>query len=95
MPTSVRLDAETESELERIARIKELSRSDVIREAIHAYGAEIVEVPPATLAESWSDVIGSVASETGDLTTGMRERLADRIRERHRQDRSSSPTRKR
>jgi len=83
MPTSVRLDRQTEAELERIARIKELSKSDVIREAIHAYGAEVASDTPASLLDSWKDSIGVAASAHGDLTTNMREKILAKVRARH------------
>ncbi|MEO8195316.1 MAG: ribbon-helix-helix protein, CopG family [Thermoanaerobaculia bacterium] len=83
MPTSVRLDPQTEAELERIARVKELSKSDVIREAIHAYGAELVPTTATSLLDSWRDAIGTAASERGDLTTNSREKILAKVRERH------------
>jgi len=81
MPTSVRLDPETQSELERIARIRELSKSDVLREAIHAYGAMIVS-PPKNLAEAMAPWIGSLDSGGARLTEHSREKILAAIRKR-------------
>lgn len=81
MPTSVRLDPETLSELERIARVRELSKSDVIREAIHAYGAEIAS-PPRDLAEAMAPWIGCLDSGGARLTESSREKIVAAIRKR-------------
>ena len=87
MPTTVRLDAKTESLLERMARKKGLSKSQVIRDAIRRLadsegGAE----PPETMAEAIAHLVGCGDSGGARLSehTGraFRDLLLARRRER-------------
>ena len=83
MPTSVRLDPETERLLARLARKRSQSKSDVIREAIESLARGDDAVPSdGTLLESISDLIGCVDGGPPDLSrrTGkkFRELLTSR-----------------
>jgi len=69
MPTSVRLDPETERLLARLARERSQSKSDVIREAIESLARHDEAVPTdGTLFESISDLIGCVDGGPADLS---------------------------
>ena len=69
MPTSVRLDPETESLLKRLAHSSGRSKSDVIREALHRLSEE------AQRSDKREDLYHSVADLVGIADHGP-ERLA-------------------
>ena len=75
MPTSVRLDARTEKLLERLARRRSQSKSDVMRQAIESLASEDI-MDKGTLYNSISDLLGSVRGGPSDLSemTGKRFR---------------------
>ena len=76
MPTSVRLDAKTESLVARLARRKGQSKSRVIRDAIHAYAETETAVPePESAYEALKPWIGSVKGLPPDLS----ERTGDKF----------------
>jgi len=78
MPTSVRLDPETERLLARLARKRSQSKSDVIREAIESLSRQDVAVPEdETVLESISDLIGCVDGGPPNLS----ERTGEKFRE--------------
>jgi len=78
MPTSVRLDPETERALEQLARSRSVSKSEVVRQAIELLAAQAQEAPFDRVA----DLIGCVRGGPPDLSedTGKRFRqlLSDR-----------------
>lgn len=84
-PTSVRLDPETESLLERLANRRRATRSDVLREALHRL-AEAEEADadggPYAMVE---DLIGAAddgpATLAEDHKRAFRELLSRRARE--------------
>ncbi len=84
MPTSVRLDARTRALLARLARERQVSKSDVVREAIAAYGAEPAGAPatPFTLLRH---LLGRHPSGRGDLSQDTGDQVARLLQER-RQD---------
>jgi hypothetical protein len=76
MPTSVRLDAKTESLVARLARRKGQSKSRVIRDAIHAYAeTETAVREPESAYEALKPWIGSVKGLPPDLS----ERTGDKF----------------
>ena len=76
MPTSVRLDAKTESLVARLARRKGQSKSRVIRDAIHAYAeTETAVREPESAYEALKPWIGSVKCLPPDLS----ERTGDKF----------------
>jgi len=84
MPTSVRLDPETEALLRRLARRSGRSKSEVIREALHRLAAERDEVAePETLYRSVEDLIG-IADGPEDLAERHRERFRAKLHGRRR-----------
>jgi Arc/MetJ-type ribon-helix-helix transcriptional regulator len=78
VPTSVRLDPETERALEQLARSRSVSKSEVMRQAIELLASQERQAPFDRVA----DLIGSVRGGPPDLSehTGKRFRqmLADR-----------------
>ena len=76
MPTSVRLDAKTESLVARLARRKGQSKSRVIRDAIHAYAeTETAVREPESGYEALKPWIASVKGLPPDLS----ERTGDKF----------------
>jgi Arc/MetJ-type ribon-helix-helix transcriptional regulator len=80
VPTSVRLDPETERALEQLARSRSVSKSEVLRQAIELLASQERQAPYDRVA----DLIGSVRGGPPDLSeqTGKRFRqlLADKKR---------------
>jgi len=72
MPTSVRLDTKTEGALERLARSRSQSRSEVVRQAIELLAAQ---EPPAPF-DAVADLVGCVKGGPPDLSenTGQKFR---------------------
>jgi len=69
MPTSVRLDPETEGLLARLARMRSQAKSVVIREAIESLARPDEAVPTdGTLFETISDLVGCVDGGPPDLS---------------------------
>lgn len=80
MALTVRMSAETERALNRLAKRRKLSRSDVVREAIARYENSDPHASTAGPYQDWVDVIGVVdigARDTG-RTTG--EQFAEALR---------------
>lgn len=83
MPTSIRLDPETEQRLEAEARRRATTKSDLVRVAVEEWlGAQ--EAPDGSLFDSIADLVGSVgggpptlSEETG---SGFRALLTERAR---------------
>lgn len=72
MPTSVRLDSKTQGALERLARSRSQTRSEVVRQAIEELAARETQPPFETVA----DLIGCVKGGPPDLSenTGQKFR---------------------
>ena len=73
MALTVRMSPETERALNRLAKRRKLSRSDVVREAIARYEESQSEQTDTGAYDAWVDVIGVVelsvretAATTGD-----------------------------
>lgn len=82
MPTSVRLDAETDALLRRCAAASGRSRSEIVREAIVRFVAQEGRPPASTVYDMIADLVGveSGGDPTLSQRTGQvfRERLAVR-----------------
>jgi hypothetical protein len=86
MPTSVRLDLETEALLERVARTSGRSKSWVVREALAAYVARAAyAVRPFELMAPF---IGAGGTGRVDASERTGEALAAQVREKARVRRS-------
>jgi Arc/MetJ-type ribon-helix-helix transcriptional regulator len=72
LPTSVRLDPETERALAQLARSRSVSKSEVVRQAIELLASQERQAPFDRVA----DLIGSVRGGPPDLSedTGTRFR---------------------
>lgn len=72
MPTSLRLDPKTQSALERLARSRSQTESEVVRQAIELLATKEPQLPFDTVA----DLIGCVKGGPSDLseTTGKKFR---------------------
>ena len=78
MPTSVRLDENTQQLLQRLANRKSLTKSEVIRAAIEALAAaEQLEEQFAGPHELVSDLIGSVSGGPEGLSTNTGKSFRD------------------
>jgi predicted transcriptional regulator len=66
MPTSVRLDARTERVLERLARSRSQTKSEIVRQAIEALAAQERQRP----FEAVADLIGCAVPRTCRRTRG-------------------------
>lgn len=85
MPTSVRLDAKTESLVARLARRKGQSKSRVIRDAIHAYAeTETAVREPESAYEALKPWIGSVKGLPPDLSERTGDKFYKLLMERKR-----------
>ena len=86
MPTSVRLDPETEALLRRIARTSGRSKSWVVREALVAYGAQSIHGrSPYELMEPF---IGAGGTGLTDASERTGEAFAALVRKKARARRS-------
>ena len=72
MPTSVRLDPETQRALEQLARSRSVSKSEVVRQAIELLASQERQAPYDRVA----DLLGCVQGGPPDLSeqTGKRFR---------------------
>jgi Arc/MetJ-type ribon-helix-helix transcriptional regulator len=83
MPTSVRLDAKTESLVDRLARRKGQSKSRVIRDAIREYAKmETAVREPESAYEALKPWIGCVKGGPPDLSARTGEKFTRMLRER-------------
>lgn len=85
MPTSVRLDPETEKLLDRLARQRSQTKSDIIREAIYALAATDKAIQSReTLHDSIRDLVGCIESGVGDLSEQTGKRFRDLVAAKNR-----------
>jgi Arc/MetJ-type ribon-helix-helix transcriptional regulator len=77
MPTSVRLDRKTEKLLDKLARERSQSKSEVIREAIEVLAQRAERAREQAFVDSIADLIGCVDGGPEDLS----ERTGKRFRE--------------
>lgn len=78
MPTSIRLDSDTDRALEELARRASTSKSEVVRRAIR----DLLERERLTPYERASDLIGSVAGGPTDLSESTGRRFRQLLAER-------------
>lgn len=82
MALTVRMDAKTERTLDRIAKRRNLSRSDVVREAVAHYGTLHEQPPAASPYDAWADVVGVVDLGIRDASRTTGEQFADALKSR-------------
>jgi hypothetical protein len=80
---TIRIDVATQRKLDRLARARRTTRSDIVREAIDQLAA-----PTPTNGESVyarvADLIGSVSSGRGDLSIDTGKKYAAMLRDKRR-----------
>ena len=79
--TTIRLPEETEQELERLARQKNVSRSHIIKEALAAYMEK--ENKYNTPFETGSRLFGRYASGETTRSQTYKTRIREKLREKH------------
>ncbi len=80
MPTSVRLDPDTEALLRRLARSSGRTKSEVIREALHRMAAGTAEVAEQqSLYHAIEDLVGVADDGPEDLAEGHKERFREKL----------------
>jgi Arc/MetJ-type ribon-helix-helix transcriptional regulator len=84
MPLTVRLSPKTERMLRALAKRRNASRSDVVREAIERYGASADADTGARAYDAWLDVIGIVELGARDTRRTTGEQFTALVRERTR-----------
>jgi Arc/MetJ-type ribon-helix-helix transcriptional regulator len=80
MALTVRMSPETERALNRLAKRRKLSRSDVVREAIARYEEAQTEAPDEGPYDAWADVLGVVDLGVRDTGRTTGEQFADLLR---------------
>jgi predicted transcriptional regulator len=86
MPTAVRLDAETEALVHRLARRRNGTKSEIIRSAIRELAArELASEQAEGHYEALADLIGSVEGTGEALSEQTGRRLTEALRERPRE----------
>lgn len=85
MPTSVRLDPETETLLKRLAQRSGRSKSDVLREALHCLARESGGIPEGeSVYAVVSDLVGCASGGPESLARDHKKAYRDALRKKHR-----------
>jgi predicted DNA-binding protein len=80
MPTSVRLDPETEALLRRLTRSSGRTKSEVIREALHRMAAASAEAAePESLYRAIEDLVGIADNGLEDLAEQHKKRFREKL----------------
>ena len=79
-PLTLRLDPKTRQRLERIARRKQLSKSEVVRQAIDAWAER--QEPVTSPYETLADLIGVVRGGKSDRSAQTGRRFAALLKNR-------------
>jgi predicted DNA-binding protein len=83
MPTSVRLDPETEALLRRLARARGRTKSEIIRDALHRLATVPFDVAqPASLYLAVEDLVGIADDGPEDLAEQHKRRFRDKLHRR-------------
>jgi len=78
---SVRLNKELEQKIDSIAKQKEISRSEVIREALNEYVVNHnISTRPYEIGKTW---FGARGSGESDRSVTFKSRIKSRLREKH------------
>jgi len=84
MTLSVRLDDDTRRLLSRLASARRTSRSEIVRQAIHAFANEDAPSDKLSVYDRMKHVIGSVHSGRSDLSENTSEKFYQIVLEKHR-----------
>jgi Arc/MetJ-type ribon-helix-helix transcriptional regulator len=82
MPTSVRLDDQSEARLRRLARVTGKSKSALIRDAIERLDRDVEESAELTVFEQIGGSIGLISRGPGERASRSEELLRARFREK-------------
>ncbi len=82
MPTSVRLDEKTGKLVERLARETDRTKSEVIREAISAYGRNRKKSDARSLFEAIAPYVGIASGGPPDLSEQTGRKFVEALRHR-------------
>ena len=90
MPFSLRLDAETEAKIRRLASTTRRSKSEVVREAVAQYApdADPAGMRDESAFDRLKPFIGSVATRGANLSRGTHAKYRTLLRRKHRGRRS-------
>lgn len=80
MALTVRMSPETERTLNRLARRRKLSKSDVVREALARYEQAESEPPSKGPFDEWADVLGIVDLGVRDAERTTGDQFTDLLR---------------
>jgi len=78
LPTSVRLDPETQRALEQLARSRSVSKSEVVRQAIELLASQERHAPFDRVADLLGCVQGGPPDLSEETGTRFRQLLAER-----------------
>lgn len=80
MPTSVRLDPETEALLNKMARSSDRSKSEIIRKALHRMAEETRSTAETgSLYDAIEDLVGIADVGPGDLARHHKQRFREKL----------------
>ena len=79
-PLTLRLDSKTRQRLERIARRKQLSKSEIVRQAIEAWADR--QEPVTSPYEALADLIGVVRGGKANRSSQTGRRFAELLKSR-------------
>jgi hypothetical protein len=81
---TIRIDAATQRKLDRLARVRRISRSQIVRQALDQLAAPEPTTEETSVYGRVADLVGSVSSGRGDLSTGTGKQFAALLRSRRR-----------
>ena len=84
MVITVRLDPDTRSELDKLTRAHRVSRSEIVRRAIHTMAKTDPATEEMNVYERIKDLIGVVHSGRSDLSQNTGEKFYQIVLEKHR-----------
>ena len=80
MPTSVRLDPETEALLGKLARTSGRTKSEIIREALHRMSEEVTgTAETGSLYHAIADLVGIAENGPADLAREHKHRFREKL----------------
>ena len=79
MPSSTRLDKDTEALLQKAAEYAQVTKSELVRESIRAYCAKIVEQKQRTPWEIYRSIHSAGGSGHGRRISGSKEMLKEKL----------------
>ncbi len=80
---SVRLNQNLEQELNLFAQLNQLTKTDIIKEALSHYFKTFKPKEKPTAYELGANLFGQYGSEEGNLSTNYKQLLKEKIREKN------------